>query len=270
MAKPLLDDELLESDQTAVTAVQTSPDKISRPKTSGPSQGAYGHSVCAQERHSIGRFTPGDGVRLRHELLAVSQCMAAGRRMGQDPQGFAGSVASQRATRPIRRCRGQFPCSGGRGGEHTGPSPVDRRKNGTKHHLITDSEGVPFAVHLTGSNRHDVTQLISLVDAIGPIAGKVGRPTNRPQKVFADRVYDSDPHRAQLTQRGIDPIITERYTEHGSGLGIYRWVVERTISCLHQFRRLQIRYELRADIHMAFLKIGGIVICHRYLTSSFC
>jgi transposase len=112
--------------------------------------------------------------------------------------------------------------------------------------------------------------LIPLVDAIPPIAGKVGRPVNRPQKVFADRAYDSEPHRNQLAQRGIEPVIAERYTEHGSGLGICRWVVERTISWLHQFRRLRIRYERRADIHMAFLKIGCIVICHRYLTSSFC
>jgi transposase len=147
---------------------------------------------------------------------------------------------------------------------------VDRRKNGSKHHLITDAEGVPLAVRLTGGNRHDVTQLIPLVDAIPAIAGKVGHPVQRPQEVFADRAYDSDPHREQLALRGIEPIIAERNTEHGSGLGVYRWVVERTISWLHQFRRLRIRYERRADIHLAFLKIGCIVICHRYLMNSFC
>ena len=115
-----------------------------------------------------------------------------------------------------------------------------------------------------------MTQLIPLVDAIPPIAGKVGRPVQRPKEVFADRAYDSDPHREQLLQRGIEAIIAERNTEHGSGLGIFRWVVERTISWLHQFRRLRVRYERRADIHMALLKIGCIVICHRILTSSFC
>jgi transposase len=112
--------------------------------------------------------------------------------------------------------------------------------------------------------------LIPLVDAIPAIAGKVGHPVQRPQEVFADRAYDSDPHREQLALRGIAPIIAERNTEHGSGLGVYRWVVERTISWLHQFRRLRIRYERRADIHLAFLKIGCIVICHRYLMNSFC
>jgi transposase len=147
---------------------------------------------------------------------------------------------------------------------------VDRRKKGSKHHLITDAEGIPLAVRLTGGNRHDVTQLIPLVDSIPPIAGKVGRPMRRPGEVFGDRAYHSEPHRKQLLQRGIKPAIAERNAEHGSGLGIFRWVIERTISWLHQFRRLRIRYERRADIHLAFLKIGCIVICHRYLTGSFC
>jgi transposase len=112
--------------------------------------------------------------------------------------------------------------------------------------------------------------LIPLVDGIPPIAGKIGHPVQRPQELLADRAYDSGPHRAQLVQRGIEPVIAERNTEHGSGLGIFRWVVERTISWLHQFRRLRIRYERRADIHMALLKIGCVVICHRYLMNSFC
>ncbi len=109
-----------------------------------------------------------------------------------------------------------------------------------------------------------------LVDAIPPIAGKVGHPVRRPEEVYADRAYDSGPHREQLKQRGIEPLIAERNTEHGSGLGIYRWVVERTLSWLHQFRRLRIRYERRADIHLAFLTLGCIVICHRTLIRPFC
>jgi transposase len=127
-----------------------------------------------------------------------------------------------------------------------------------------------LATRLTGANRHDVTQLIPLVDAIPPIRGKRGQPLQRPKSLFADRAYDSDRHREQLRQRGIEPTIAERNTDHGSGLGVFRWVVERTISWLHQFRRLQIRYERRADIHEAFMALGCILICHNYLAGSFC
>jgi hypothetical protein len=49
-------------------------------------------------------------------------------------------------------------------------------------------------------------------------------------------------------------------------------VLERTISCLHQYRRLRVRYERRADIHEAFLRIAGCLICLKLLQAeeSFC
>jgi transposase len=64
-----------------------------------------------------------------------------------------------------------------------------------------------------------------------------------------------------LWNRGIEPVLAQRNTEHGSGLGKYRWVVERTLSWLHQFRRLRVRYERRADIHEGFLSLGCVMIC---------
>ena len=126
---------------------------------------------------------------------------------------------------------------------------------------------------LTSANAHDVTQLVPLVEAIPPIAGKVGRPRRRPDTVQGDRAYDSEPHRKQLRARGIEPILAERNTPHGSGLGIYRWVVERTLSWLHQMRRLRVRFERLPQIHEAFLSLGCVLICWHYLrnlTSSLC
>jgi transposase len=77
----------------------------------------------------------------------------------------------------------------------------------------------------------------------------VGRPRRRPDQLVGDRGYDYQSHRRQLRQRGIRPAIARRQTEHGSGVGRFRWVVERTFAWLHQFRRLLVRYERRADIH---------------------
>lgn len=122
-----------------------------------------------------------------------------------------------------------------------------------------------MAVQLTAANRHDVTQLLALVDAVPCVRGKPGRLRHRPAHLFADRAYDSQPHREALHRRGIAPHLARRYTEHGSGLGVYRWVVERTLSWLHQFRRLRVRYERRDDIHEAFLHLGCALICWRSL-----
>ena len=124
---------------------------------------------------------------------------------------------------------------------------------------MTEAQGIPLAVRMTGANCHDVTQLIPLVESIPPIAGKVGRPIKKPDCLLGDRGYDSEEHRRQLRGKGIIPVLAKRRTENGSGLGIYRWVVERNLSWLYQNRRLRIRYEKRNDIHQAFLIIGCII-----------
>jgi transposase len=122
---------------------------------------------------------------------------------------------------------------------------------------------------LTRANVHDVTQLVPLVDAIPQVTGKVGHPRQRPDSLFADRAYDSRSHRVSLQLRGIKPMIARRGQPHGSGLGVYRWVVERTHSWLHQFRRLRVRFERRADIHEGFLMLGCALVCWRALQESF-
>jgi len=156
------------------------------------------------------------------------------------------------------------------GGDKTGPNPTDRRKPGSKHHVATDAQGIPLNVTLTGAQRHDVTQLLPVLDGIPPVAGKPGHPRHRPDEVYADRAYDSEPHRDELRRRGIQPHLAKRNAEHGSGLGIYRWVSERTLSWLHQFRRLKTRYDRREDIHQAFMNIAQAIICFRALNTEFC
>jgi transposase len=131
--------------------------------------------------------------------------------------------------------------------------------------LITDANGIPLNVTLTGANAHDVTQLLPLIDGIPPVRGKPGRPRSRPDRVQGDRGYDSEPHRRELRSRRIEPVLARRNTEHGSGLGVTRWVVERTLAWLHQLRRLRTRYDRRDDIHEAFMSLGCAMICFNYL-----
>jgi transposase len=133
-------------------------------------------------------------------------------------------------------------------GAQTGPNPTDRAKLGSKRHLICDGRGVPFALQLTGANQNDSQQALALVDAIPSLQGGRGRPRHRPDRVLGDRGYDAEAIRQGLHARHIIPCLAKRNTEHGSGLGRWRWVVERTFAWLNQFRRLRVRYEKRADI----------------------
>jgi transposase len=100
------------------------------------------------------------------------------------------------------------------------------------------------------------------------VRGSVGRPRRRPECVTADRGYDYDKHRRELRRRGIRPEIARRNTEHGSGLGTARWVVERTFAWLHKLKRLLVRYDRRVEIHEAFLALGCCLVCFRRLRSS--
>ena len=137
--------------------------------------------------------------------------------------------------------------------------------------MITDANGIPLAATLTAANAHDVTQLIPLVDAIPPIPGRHGPPMRRPLRVQGDRAYGSKKHRQALRRRGIKLVAARPGDPHGSGLGKTRWPVERSLSWLHQFRRLRVRYDRTDTIHEAFMSLGCVLICHRILLNGpFC
>ena len=107
----------------------------------------------------------------------------------------------------VARDRRLEPGAGEKGGSETGPSPVDRGRPGSKHHLLVDGGGLPLAFAVTGGNRNDVTQLIPLLDAVPAVAGVAGRPRRRPDSLIADRGYDHDKYRRLVWARRVKPVI---------------------------------------------------------------
>ena len=118
---------------------------------------------------------------------------------------------------------------------------------------------------MTGGNRHDITELLPLIDNVPPVRGRRGRPRRRPAELFADRAYDFDKYRKAVRAKGVRPRIARRGQPHGSGLGVFRWVVERTIAWYHGMKRLRIRWERRDDIHEAFLSLATCIITYRHV-----
>ncbi|GGY14747.1 hypothetical protein GCM10010358_78490 [Streptomyces minutiscleroticus] len=101
--------------------------------------------------------------------------------------------------------------------------------------------------------------------------GRRGRPRRRPEALHADRGYDHDKYRKQVRTLGVTPVIARRGTEHGSGPGVHCWVVEQGFALLHWLRRLRIRWEIRDDLHEAFLSLACSIICWRRLRNlAFC
>jgi transposase len=110
--------------------------------------------------------------------------------------------------------------------------------------------------------------LLSLLDRVPPWRGRPGRPRRRPERLLADRGYDHDKYRRLLWQRGIKPVIARRQTDHGTGLGRERWVVERTFAWLHNRRRLLLRTDRRHETHEALLALACCLICWNRLETS--
>jgi transposase len=140
---------------------------------------------------------------------------------------------------------------------------------GSKHHLIVDRKGRPLAQRLTAANVHDKREALALFDDIKPIRGRRGRPRFRPYKAHGDKGYDFPDIRKGLRQRHIIPRIARRGVESSDRLGRYRWVVERTIAWLHRFKRLRIREERYAGLHLALLELACCMILYRELEKDF-
>src|SRR5262249_48601797 len=121
------------------------------------------------------------------------------------------------------------------GGEDTGPNPTDRGKSGSKHHVMTDAQGIPLAATVTAAHVTEVCQVVQVVTGMLPGGGKPGAKREKPARLQGDRGYDSEPVRQLLRWLGMPPVLAARNTENGSGLGVFRWFVERTISWLHSF-----------------------------------
>ena len=210
----------------------------------------------------MGVFARRDGVRVGYELLAQAARVAAGGRVGGVAPGLAGAHGAGRAVGLEPSLAGQHQPGGQKGGPETGPNPTDRGRPGTKRHLVVDAHGTPLGVTLSGANRHDSLMLAPTLDAIPPIrSGKRGRPRRRPQKLHADKAYDSRRCRAECRARGIKARIARKGQDSSQRLGRYRWVVERTHAWMARLRRLTVRYERRDDIHLAFTLLGCALVC---------
>src|SRR5262249_23808157 len=135
---------------------------------------------------------------------------------------------------------------------------------------MVDRHGMPPAVTLSGANGPQGQLREATVEAVEPIKRPCGRPRKRPVKLHADKAYDAADKRQALRRRGLTPRIARRGIESSERLGRYRGGVERTHSGMNRFRRLKIRYERRADIHLAFLHLGGAPICWNFLVNTFC
>ena len=140
--------------------------------------------------------------------------------------------------------------------------------------LVVDGHGLLLGFHLDSATTAEVKLAEQTLDTIR-VARRRGRPTCRPQKLVADRGYDSSAFRAALRHRGIRmcippkrrpakwrakrgrPVVarTEDYRR--------RFTVERSFAWLGNFRRLLIRWERLFAVYRSWFTVAVMVLSLR-------
>jgi putative transposase len=126
--------------------------------------------------------------------------------------------------------------------------PIQRigGKNGSKRHLLVDGRGVPLSLVVTGANRHDVSQLGAVLDAV--MVNRPNPPQRRSKHLCADAGYTGAPALKIIEEHGYIPHVKGRGQEADELKSdptkkTRRWVVEVAHSWFNRFRKLLVRYE---------------------------
>ena len=132
---------------------------------------------------------------------------------------------------------------------------------------MTDANGIPQMVRTGPANQPDAALAPEMLDAIPACAGRKGRPRHRPRAFQGDGAYGIKAIIAAVVQRRVRSQLApygRSRTEHGSGLGKTRYVVERSLSWMSNFRRLKLCDERAGEHFQAFHELAASLICaHR-------
>lgn len=126
--------------------------------------------------------------------------------------------------------------------------------------VIADEGSLPVAVSVASASPHEVTLVADT------LAGRF--VSKNPDRLVADRAYDSDPLDQALLRQGIVLIAPHRgnrvkpATQDGRALRSYRrrWKIERTNAWLQNWRKLVTRYEYLLENFLAFVKLVCIML----------
>ena len=234
--------------------------------------GSGGYRFYPAHRRSLADVAQRIGLWQRRNLLAQTPRLDESWCLAQSAPTFTECAWASRADRSFPRGYRQPICPSSFWGDHTGPNPTDRAKHGCKRHIITDANGLPLVVHTTPANINDGVPALKLLDLIPPIKGKCGRPRLRPEIFQGDAAYGTPTNLTGTKERGITPLMArpgQRIAgqQHGSGLGRFRYVVERTLAWFGYNRRLKICYEKTGAHFQAFHQLAAALICARRLAA---
>ena len=129
-----------------------------------------------------------------------------------------------------------------------------------------DGRGVPLSLVVTGANRHDVSQLEAVLDAI--MVKRSRPPRRRSKHLCADAGYTGAPALEVIEKHGYIPHVKGRGQEaielkRGPRKKARRWVVEVAHSWFNRFRKLLVRYEKLDRSFLALNHLAAAIMAFR-------
>ena len=133
--------------------------------------------------------------------------------------------------------------------------------------MLTEADGGPVAVVVTGANVHDS---LLLQDALEAVVVEPPDPREHEQHLCLDKAFDGAPSEATAKVFGYEPHIRRIGEEKKDGRGgktkkARRWVVERTIAWLNRCRGILVRYEKKAENYLAVVQLACALLWYRRL-----
>lgn len=125
-----------------------------------------------------------------------------------------------------------------------------------------DGRGVPLSLVVTGANRHDVSQLEAVLDAI--MVKRAAPPQRRSKHLCADAGYTGAPAMAIIEKHGYIPHVKGRKElKHDAKKKARRWIVEVAHSWFNRFRKLLVRYEKLDRSFLALNHLAAAIMAFR-------
>mgnify|MGYP001013621470 CR=1 FL=1 len=136
--------------------------------------------------------------------------------------------------------------------------------------MLVDGRGVPLSLVVTGANRHDVSQLAVVLNAI--MIERPSPPIRRHKHLCADAGYTGTPALKVIAEHGYIPHVEGRGQEakelkRTPEKKARRWVVEVAHSWFNRFRKLLGRYEKLDRSFLTLNHLAASVMAFRKIKS---
>lgn len=145
---------------------------------------------------------------------------------------------------------------------------MDRGKTGSRMHVLSDANGLPLRVGVCAANTHDSLALKPM-----PSHFHMGHESHatesKPRRLHAGKAHDVPHPQRWLWGKRIGVRLARKAIESSERLGRRRWVIERTMSWLTGYHRINHQHEHHPGNYLALLRLAATICCYKHFRTDY-